>query len=152
LSEAPVLEAERLAALIGKLLPESQLRILPLPQSKAIFAKLLESRPLPRLLELPLVDTVSPLGLEMKRSQINPRSVFYDAVMFPSNSKEHPHFACNALVLIFRHYARPLAIMHRITPCCATLRPNCRKISGSLGRGWRQSRAFWGRPRSTAPD
>lgn len=76
LSEAPALEAERLASLIGKLLPEGHLRILPLPQSKAIIAELLESRPLPKLLELPLVDTVSPLGLEMKLSQINPGWVF----------------------------------------------------------------------------
>lgn len=71
LSEAPVPEAEGLAMLIGKLLSEGKVQLLPLPQNKAFLAGLLEATSQPRLLDLPPWERVSPLGLESRLSQIN---------------------------------------------------------------------------------
>ena len=71
LTEAPTPEAERLHALISKLLPESQVQLLPLPQSMAVLGGLLGAVPAPKFLDLPAPAPVSLLGLEARLGRIN---------------------------------------------------------------------------------
>ena len=71
LTEAPTPEAERLHALISKLLPESQVQLLPLPQSKAVLGGFLGAVPAPKFLDLPAPAPVSLLGLEARLGRIN---------------------------------------------------------------------------------
>ncbi len=74
LTEAPMPEAEGLAKLIGKLVPEGDIELLPLPQSKAVLAGYLEAAP--TLLELPMREGPSPFGLETRLAQLDPSAVF----------------------------------------------------------------------------
>jgi len=99
LSEAPMADAEGLVALIGKLLPKDQVRLLVLPDSKTILADLLAANPAPKILEFPVPDAVSPVGLEFKMAQINPDAVFLRRSYVSFNRAGNPALRLQRLAL-----------------------------------------------------
>lgn len=99
LSEAPTADAEGLAALIGKLLPKDQVRLLVLPDSKTILADLLAANPALKILEFPVPDAVSPVGLEFKMAQINPDAVFLRRSYVSFNRAANPALRLQRLAL-----------------------------------------------------
>lgn len=106
LTEAPLPEAEGLAMLIGKLLPGGQIDLLPLPQSKAILAGYLQASPM--LLELPLPERPSSIGLETKLGQINPGAMFLRRSYITFNNVGSPVLRLQRLVLENAALARVL--------------------------------------------
>lgn len=97
LTEAPMPEAEGLAALIGKLVPEGHIELLPLPQSKAVLAGYLQASP--TLLELPIAERPSPIGLETKLTQLNPGAMFSRRSYASFNSVGSPMLHLQRLAL-----------------------------------------------------
>lgn len=97
LTEAPLPEAEGLAMLIGKLVPEGHIDLLPLPQSKAILAGYLQASPM--LLELPMPERPSPIGLETKLGQINPGAMLLRRSYISFNNVGSPLLRLQRLVL-----------------------------------------------------
>lgn len=75
LSEAPLPEAERLFALMAKLLPAGKAQLWPLPESNAFLAGILAATHLPKALDLKPHEAVSTFGLEDRLGQIGPASV-----------------------------------------------------------------------------
>ena len=99
LSEASMADAEGLVALIGKLLPKDHVRLLVLPDSKTILADLLAANPAPKILEFPVPDAVSPVGLEFKMAQINPDAVFLRRSYVSFNRAGNPALRLQRLAL-----------------------------------------------------
>ena len=99
LSEASMADAEGLVALIGKLLPKDHVRLLVLPDSKTILADLLAANPAPKILEFPVPDAVSPIGLEFKMAQINPDAVFLRQSYVSFNRAGNPALRLQRLAL-----------------------------------------------------
>lgn len=71
LTELPSFEAGKLQALLGKILGEASVKLLPLPASKNILAGLLHASRLPQFLEVPAAELVSPLGLDARLNKVN---------------------------------------------------------------------------------
>lgn len=66
LTELPMAEAERLQALLTRILGETAVHLLPLPAATPILAGLLSAARLPQFLEVPAAEPISPLGLETR--------------------------------------------------------------------------------------
>ena len=76
LTELPSFEAGKLQALLGKILGEASVKLLPLPASKNILAGLLHASRLPQFLEVPAAELVSPLGLDARLDKINLAQIY----------------------------------------------------------------------------
>jgi len=76
LTELPSFEAGKLQALLGKILGEGSVKLLPLPASKNVLAGLLHASRLPQFLEVPAAELVSPLGLDARLDKINLAQIY----------------------------------------------------------------------------
>jgi hypothetical protein len=76
LTELPSFEAGKLQALLGQILGEAAVQLLPLPSSKLMLITLLNAARLPQFLEVPPAEPVSPLGLDARLDRLNLSQVF----------------------------------------------------------------------------
>ncbi|MFM7418770.1 MAG: hypothetical protein ACKO54_03565 [Alphaproteobacteria bacterium] len=76
LTELPSFEAGKLQALLGQILWEAAVQLLPLPSSKLMLITLLNAARLPQFLEVPPAEPVSPLGLDARLDRLNLSQVF----------------------------------------------------------------------------
>ena len=76
LTELPSLEAGKLHVLLGKILGDTAVQLLPLPASKPILTGLLNAARLPQFLEVPAAELVSPLGLHARLDRLNLAQVY----------------------------------------------------------------------------
>jgi hypothetical protein len=76
LTELPSFEAGKLQVLLGKILGDTAVQLLPLPASKSILAGLLNAPRPPQFLEVPTAELVSPLGLHARLDRLNLAQVY----------------------------------------------------------------------------
>lgn len=76
LTELPSFEAGKLQALLGKILGEGSVSLLPLPASKNQLAALLHASRLPQFLEVPAAELVSPLDLDARLDKVNLAQIY----------------------------------------------------------------------------
>ncbi|MCA3278063.1 MAG: hypothetical protein ING10_02220 [Roseomonas sp.] len=76
LTELPNFEAGRLQTLLGQILGEAAVQLLPLPSSKLMLITLLNAARLPQFLEMPPAEPVSPLGLDARLDRLNLAQIF----------------------------------------------------------------------------
>lgn len=76
LTELPSFEAGKLLVLLGKILGDTAVQLLPLPASKLILAGLLNAARPPQFLEVPAAELVSPLGLHARLDRLNLAQVY----------------------------------------------------------------------------
>ncbi|MCA3364899.1 MAG: hypothetical protein INF79_04700 [Roseomonas sp.] len=75
-TELPSLEAGKLQTLLGKILGNSAVQLLPLPASKPMLVGLLSAARLPQFLEVPAAELISPLGLHARLDKLNLAQVY----------------------------------------------------------------------------
>jgi len=76
LTELPNFEAGRVQALLGKILGEAAVQLLPLPSSKPMLINLLNAARLPQFLEVAPAEPISPLGLDARLDRLNLPQVY----------------------------------------------------------------------------
>jgi hypothetical protein len=76
LTELPSFEAGKLQILLGKILGDTAVQLLPLPASRSILAGLLNAARPPQFLEVPAAELVSPLGLHARLDRLNLSQVY----------------------------------------------------------------------------
>lgn len=76
LTELPNFEAGRLQTLLGQILGEAAVQLLPLPSSKLMIITLLNAARLPQFLEMPPAEPVAPLGLDARLDRLNLAQIF----------------------------------------------------------------------------
>ena len=76
LTELPSFEAGKLQVLLGKILGDTAVQLLPLPASKSILAGLLNAARPPQFLEVTAAELVSPLGLHARLDRLNLAQVY----------------------------------------------------------------------------
>jgi hypothetical protein len=76
LTELPIFEAEKLGILLGRILGEKAVELVPLPASKQMLAGLLNAPRPPQFLEVPASDPVSPLELDPRLDRLDLAKVY----------------------------------------------------------------------------
>ena len=76
LTELPSFEASRLQALLGQILGEAAVQLLPLPASKPLLIGVLNAARLPQFLEVPPAESISPHGLDARLDRLNLPQVY----------------------------------------------------------------------------
>jgi hypothetical protein len=76
LTELPAFEAGKLQALLGRILGEAAVQLLPLPASRGHLIQLMNAAREPHFLQVPAVEVVSSLGLEDRLGRLNLHQVY----------------------------------------------------------------------------
>ncbi len=99
LTELPSFEAGKLQALLGQILDETAVQLLPLPASKAMLIGLLNSARLPQFLEVAAAEPISPLGLDGRLDRINLPQVYRRQSIVGITDAELPKLVFQRLAL-----------------------------------------------------